>query len=131
MSRARLAAALLAPCFALLPATAGAQVPPQGVFQPDVCTNDPFNDGRLTVRGMELRFWESGCALSNPVAVRGMEGAHLYDAECSGEGEIWSTRYLMMPGREGRLVFVQPQYATVYEYCGPGDGAPAPGGATK
>ena len=42
-------------------------------------------------------FWgiEMGCALKNPVGVRGMY-ATLYDGQCGGEGEEWEIRYLIM-----------------------------------
>jgi hypothetical protein len=112
-------AAILALSLGLAPALATAQTPPQGRFELDACTVQPFSDRRLEIRGLRMQFWESVCTLANPVTVRGMPGGYLYDAACSGEGETWSTRYLLMPGFQGRLVLVMPNSAMVYEYCGP------------
>lgn len=83
------------------------------------------SDGRVTLNGDRLIFWETGCTLSNPTAIRSMPGALLFDAACSGEGESWNTRFMLM--RYGfdsgaamdRLLIAQENDATIRVYCGP------------
>lgn len=89
-----------------------------GRYRVGGCTGE-LTDSGIEIRGNEIRFWESICRLSNPVAVRDMAGAVLYDAACSGEGTTWTRRYLLMPGFDGRLVLVGERWAQEYEYCGP------------
>lgn len=127
---------MIAACLTLLgAATAGAQALPQGRYALNGCSGTPYGDGGMELNGSQILFYESACTVSNPVAVQGMEGAWLYDAQCSGEGENWSARYMIMPGWDNRLVFVQERWAGVYDYCGPVTSyepmppEPAPGGS--
>lgn len=120
---------------ALVADTARGQALPQGRYELEACSGNPYSDGVMEMNGWEILFYESACTVSNPVAVRGMEGAYLYDADCAGEGMTWTARYLIMPGWDNRIVFVQERWAGVYAHCGPltsyepNPPAPAPGGS--
>ncbi|WP_071675148.1 hypothetical protein [Nioella nitratireducens] len=123
---------------ALIPLTAAAQEVPQGRFELETCSGNPYSDGVLEITGREILFYESACSLSNPEPVRGMEAAYLWDGQCAGEGESWTARYLIMPDWENGLVFVQEHWAATYAYCGPTTApapstpsSPAPGGGSK
>lgn len=59
---------------------------------------------------------ESACRMTNPVQVRGL-GAVLYDLDCTGEGDTWSLRALMMIDAEGQLVYIADGFAHVYPRC--------------
>ncbi|WP_420395086.1 hypothetical protein [Nioella sp.] len=123
-------------CVLSLAASASmAQNLPQGRYELNGCSGNLYSDGGMELNGSQILFYESACTVSNPEAVRGMAGAWLYDAQCSGEGETWTARYLIMPGWENDVVFVQEHWAGVYAYCGPVTSyepePPAPGGASK
>jgi len=107
-------------CALVLGANAAlAQALPPGRYELDSCSGNPYSDGEMVLNGMQIVFYESACNLSGPEAVRGMAGAYLYDAQCSGEGETWTARYMIMPGWDNEVVFVQENWAGVYAYCGP------------
>lgn len=78
---------------------------------------EPSSDARLTISGDTIAFHESTCTLANPVAVRGMAGATLYDVTCTGEGETWTDRTLLMPGADGALVRLVQGHAFTYARC--------------
>lgn len=114
---------------------ASAQNLPQGRYELNGCSGNPYSDGVMELNGSQILFYESACTVSNPVAVQGMARAYLYDAQCSGEGETWTARYLIMPGWENEVVFVQEHWAGVYAYCGPvtsyEPAPPVPSGTSK
>lgn len=56
------------------------------------CDTTVYNDGRITIAGNRISFVESQCKLDAPVSVRDMPEGTLYDATCTGEGEIWTER---------------------------------------
>lgn len=106
MRRAALLAVLL------LPGMAAAQV--DGTWSLD-CGAGP--EGTITISGDRIDFYESACTLAGPVSVRDMAGAVLYDATCTGEGETWSKRILLMPALDGGLVRVEEGLALIYRRC--------------
>lgn len=77
----------------------------------------PMSDQRIVLHGDEIDFYESSCRLSNPVRVRDMEGAVLFDAACAGEGETWMARYLLMHGHDGGLIVVGSRWAERHTRC--------------
>ena len=90
-----------------------------GQYQIGRCT-DGLSDSRMSISGTSMRYWETSCALSNPVAIRDMAGATLFDAACRSEGVPSEQRILLMPGgatsapgvdlillREGQVVLYQ------------------------
>lgn len=98
---------------ALFPSAALAQF--DGTWAVD-CT-DPPAESRLRIEGDTVRFYESTCRMTNPVPVRDMAGAVLYDLACTGEGESWTERTLLMPGGGGGLVRVTEGFAFTYARC--------------
>ena len=86
-----------------------------GVFDTD-CSAE-VSEMRVTIARGEISFWESSCRLTNPVNVRDIDGAVLYDAVCSGEGEEWTLRMLLMPGHDGGLIRVVSGFAITYDRC--------------
>ncbi|MBF9059592.1 hypothetical protein HKCCSP123_10405 [Rhodobacterales bacterium HKCCSP123] len=110
--------------FAVAVAAAGSPVLAQGFdgqYQVGACTRD-VSDGRMSIEGGSIRFWESACTLTNPVGVRDMGDATLFDAQCSGEGETWSYRLLIMSGGsvavpEADLILLNETGAIAYQRC--------------
>ena len=87
-----------------------------GRYDVGTCGTTPSDLG-VEVAGDTIAFFESRCAMSNPVNVRDMGGAVLYDAVCTGEGESYTRRMMVMQGPDGRLVLVQAGFATTYARC--------------
>ena len=88
-----------------------------GVYDVAAC-GEALSDLRIEVRGEDIAFFESSCAMTNPVNVRDMGGAVLYDAVCTGEGEGFTRRIMVMAGPDGRAILVQAGFATTYRRCG-------------
>ncbi|GGL80493.1 hypothetical protein [Wenxinia marina] len=99
---------------AVAPGLAAAQVA-DGLYEIGQCAG--VSDAQARLSGSVIEFWESRCDLTVPVNVRDMGGATLYDAVCTGEGQEWSRRMLLMQGPDGRLVVVQAGFATTYQRC--------------
>ncbi|MDG3042930.1 hypothetical protein [Roseicyclus marinus] len=98
----------------LMPGIAAAQ-DFSGRYHIDSCaTGHP--EGAMTIAGDRADFYESTCRLTNPVAVRDMGDATLFDMVCTGEGESWSFRALLMRGQDG-LVFVREGQGGTYARC--------------
>ncbi len=74
-------------------------------------------EGRVTIEGDKITFYETRCTLTNPEPVRGMEGAVLYDSECTGEGTTWTDRLLLMPEEGGGMIRVESGFALSYQRC--------------
>lgn len=88
----------------------------------DIASCNPASDSVVRIAGDRIGYWESGCTLSNPVAVTGLD-ATLYDADCAGEGETWQTRMMLMLTPEGQLLHVNRYNAQLLTAC--------PGGSTE
>ncbi len=80
------------------------------------CTPNAYSEGSITLDGGQVFFVESHCALTNRVAIRDMNGAFLYDAQCSGEGDTWTERMLVYPTSDGVAVLSRGA-ARVYTRC--------------
>lgn len=90
----------------------------------DASSCNPASDSVIRIQGEQLRYWESGCQLGNPVAVRDLD-ATLYDADCSGEGETWRTRLMLALTPEGQLLHLNQYGAMMLTACPMGGTAPA------
>lgn len=77
----------------------------------------PVSDQRIAVRGNELLFYETTCRLGTPEPVEGMEGAALYWADCSGEGETWRDRFLLKHHVSGALLVAGSHWFDRHEVC--------------
>lgn len=74
-------------------------------------------DGRLEVVGLEFRFWESVCLMTNPVQVRDMPDTVLYDAVCEGEGDKWTERHLIQTGNPIGITILNKSGALFFRRC--------------
>ncbi len=80
------------------------------------CKSIGMDGGAIAITGNIFTGVESSCKMKNPVKVRDMK-ATLYDLECSGEGEKWTTRAMFMRHDEG-LVIIRPGTAgTLWQRC--------------
>ncbi|MEQ8366202.1 MAG: hypothetical protein RIB61_05785 [Roseicyclus sp.] len=87
-----------------------------GQYQISQCTPGP-SDSQMSIRGDRIEFWESSCEMSNPVDLRDMGQATLYDLKCTGEGEEWSDRVLLMEGVEADLIMLREGFVSFYQRC--------------
>ena len=98
-------------CLALVAvATSAAAGPFDGLYRPSEawaegwdCQSVGSDGGAISVQGDQFHGVENLCRLTNPVAVNGMS-AVLYDAECSGEGETYAKRMMLMLVPDGLAV---------------------------
>lgn len=94
--------------------------PFDGIYRPDQaeswdCQSIGQDGGALSVQGDTFTGVENQCKLTNPVPVTGMD-AILYDAECAGEGELYSYRIMLMRLPEG-LAVIQDGYVNQLVSC--------------
>lgn len=82
----------------------------------DAASCRPGSDAVVRVTLPQIRYYESLCTLSNAVPVRDMD-ATLYDATCSGEGDTWQHRLMLMRTDEGQLLHAQQGYAQLLSPC--------------
>lgn len=71
----------------------------------------------LRIEGDIIQFYESSCQMTNPVLVRDMEGAVLFDFVCSGEGEEWTERAFVQWAHDGGLILVWRGFAQMLPRC--------------
>lgn len=114
--------ALMAGLSIALAATAAAAGPYDGVYRPNYdfaagwnCRDIGMDGGAVAVRDGVLYGIENACQLTNPTQVRGM-AATLYDAVCSGEGESYSYRVMLMRTDEG-ILMIQEGFAADWLRC--------------
>jgi len=70
----------------------------------------------MRISGTSIRFYESRCELTNPVNIRDMNG-QLFDFVCSGEGEEWSTRGLLLLNADGTLTYSSNDQTIILQRC--------------
>lgn len=80
------------------------------------CKTVGMDGGAIQIRGGKLHGVESTCLMKKPAKVRGMD-AVLYDLQCSGEGETWSNR-LMLIKQKGGILYIQDGFATQWKQDG-------------
>lgn len=71
----------------------------------------------MTIRGDLIIFYESECRMTNPVNVRDMDGAVLFDLECDGEGMTWQERAFLQPSLDGGLIYATRGMAWMLPRC--------------
>lgn len=101
------------------PAILGAN-PYDGVYKQTVnaeCALVGVDGGSLKIEDDIFYGVEVECRMTNPVAVEDMN-ATLYEMQCSGEGETWTERALLMPDAEDTgLYMIWSGYAFRYDRC--------------
>lgn len=81
------------------------------------CSRIGEDGGALRIRDGIFEGVESSCRMTNPVQVVDMD-AKLYTFECSGEGEVWKERTLLMNAADGQgIIMLWNGYAFTYERC--------------
>ncbi len=90
---------------------------PAGSFESWSCKSEELggDGGAVGVTNDYLHGVENDCELTNPTNVRGMD-AVLYDAVCSGEGEQYSYRLMLMRHDIGIYV-IGNSYAAEWRSC--------------
>ncbi len=87
-----------------------------GSYQLDQCS--PYRaETRIEVTGFQIQYYESTCTMTNPVPVRDMDGAFLFDAICNGEGQTWTERVFMMAFQGDGLLQVRRGHPFTYQRC--------------
>ena len=101
-----------------------AESPYDGVYKQTEnaeCSLVGVDGGSLKIEDDIFYGVEVECRMTDPVEVEEM-GATLYQMQCSGEGEIWTERAMMMPDADQTgLYMVWKGYAFRYERCEPGE----------
>ncbi|MGJ8610169.1 MAG: hypothetical protein ACSHWY_03685 [Octadecabacter sp.] len=80
------------------------------------CDLDRYNDSSIQIEGSQIHFIETTCELANPTSLRDMPEGTLFDAVCSGEGEIWSERMMIYSTYDGVAVLSRGA-ARTYSRC--------------
>jgi len=80
------------------------------------CDRTQYNDGSIQISDNQIFFIESSCKLANPTALRDMPEGTLFDAVCSGEGEVWAERMMIYSTYDG-LAVLSRGAARTYSRC--------------
>ncbi len=73
--------------------------------------------GPIEIRDGRIIFYEVQCDLTNPVNVRDLEGAVLFDFVCAGEGQNWTERALLQPSHDGGLILLWRGLSSMLPAC--------------
>lgn len=81
------------------------------------CSLVGADGGSIEIRDGIFHGVEMSCRMTNPINVVNMD-ATLYNMICSGEGQSWEERAMMMNAAEGDgVIMLWDGYAFVYERC--------------
>ena len=80
------------------------------------CTPGESDDVPMRISGVDIRFYESRCEMTNPVNIRDMNG-QLFDMVCFGEGEEWTFRGLLLLNEDQTLVYSRNGWTDTYQRC--------------
>ncbi len=104
---------------AFLPAALWAS-PYDGVYKQTAnaeCALVGMDGGSLKIEENIFYGVEVECHMINPVEVEDMN-ATIYEMQCSGEGEAWTERAMLMPDAQGTgLYMIWSGYAFRYDRC--------------
>ena len=91
-----------------------------GIFSDDCtywATRPDADDAALEVREGRIETYFSYCTLNNPVAIRDLAGAELFDADCWDEGTTRAERLMLMPRSDGGLIMVGTGFSRSLTRC--------------
>jgi hypothetical protein len=95
-----------------------------GVYKQTVhseCSLVGVDGGSLEISDGIFHGVEMQCRMTNPIDINDME-ATIYQMECSGEGQTWTERAIMMnDAEETGIIMVWNGYAFRYERCEEGE----------
>ena len=104
---------------ALLPAALGAD-PFDGVYKQTAnaeCALVGVDGGSLKIENNVFYGVDVTCQMTDPVDINDMD-ATLYQMQCSGEGETWTERAMLMPDADNTgLYMIWSGYAFRYDRC--------------
>jgi len=103
-------------CIAPMGVVADQQAINDGIYDAFDCSV-PISDQRIEITGNHLAFYESSCDISNPQSIPGLERTVIFDASCQGEGETWTTRFILKQTQDGGLAMMDEIWGDHYERC--------------
>ncbi|AML53370.1 hypothetical protein [Falsihalocynthiibacter arcticus] len=103
-------------CIAPIGAVAEQQAINDGIYDAYDCSV-PISDQRVEITGNKLAFYESSCDLSNPQSILGLERTTIFDADCQGEGETWTTRFILKQTQDGGIAMMDETWGDHYARC--------------
>jgi hypothetical protein len=71
----------------------------------------------LRISGDVIVLPDAECRMTNPVLVRDMPGAVLFDFVCTGEGAAWTERAFVQWAEDGGLILVRRRIARTLPRC--------------
>jgi hypothetical protein len=71
--------------------------------------------GPIRIQDTEYTGVEMSCQLTKPTSIRAMN-ATLYDAKCTGEGEEWDWRIMLMKSYDG-IYWIQDEWVEEWVPC--------------
>lgn len=80
------------------------------------CAESAYAEFQITIEGNKISFVETQCKLGDPVGIRDMAEATLYDAVCTGEGDTWTERMLVYETYDG-VALLSRGAARTYTRC--------------
>jgi hypothetical protein len=90
--------------------------PADGVYDSFDCAVR-VSDQRVTLQGNRMSYYETSCLLTDAQSVEGWGDATLFWAECSGKGQEWRERTLLMTRMGGDLIVVGDGWSGHYAPC--------------
>lgn len=85
------------------------------------CSLVGVDGGSLKIENNIFHGVEVECRMTRPVDVNEMS-ATIYHMQCSGEGQTWSERAILMPDAENKGIYmIWDGYAFRYERCEEGE----------
>lgn len=103
----------------LLAGAAVAEEPWEGrwVVDPANCRAELGDAAGFDIRDGEMRFYESTCRIAD-AAPTGVDGAWVLETQCTGEGETWTRRMvLMLSGEHWQVLTLFEGDFLEYERC--------------
>ena len=83
---------------------------------PEICNATNTDLVPMRISKTTIQFYESQCALTEPVNIRDMNG-QLFDFVCAGEGETWSHRGLLLLNADGTLTYASNGQSLILQRC--------------
>ncbi|NOR63855.1 MAG: hypothetical protein GQ535_15370 [Rhodobacteraceae bacterium] len=83
---------------------------------PDSCNVTNTDLIPMRISDTSILFYESRCELTNPVNIRDMNG-QLFDFVCTGEGEEWGARGLLLLNADGTLTYSSSDQTIILQRC--------------
>lgn len=83
---------------------------------PESCNASNSDLVPLWISGDVIQHYESRCALINTLLIPGLPGK-IFDMECTGEGESWTTRGLLLLNEDDSIVYSHDGWSVIMHRC--------------